>query len=118
MLMHQKLAYCKLLPSAGVAQRKSLNMRAERRCTFQPCHSGSCQHGNDAESLPVFAWQALNMQNAGAAAVLVYDDQINDYFVAASNDTASGITLPAMSLPRRLGQLLVSATTVRHMTGM
>lgn len=68
--------------------------------------------------MPVFAWQALNMLNAGAAAVLVYDDQINDYFVAASNDTVSGITLPAMSLPRRLGQLLVSATAVRHITGL
>ncbi|KAK9839424.1 hypothetical protein WJX81_001331 [Elliptochloris bilobata] len=57
-----------------------------------------------------FSQKALNVQNAGAAAVLLFDDQIQDYFVAASNGSVAGISLPAMSLPRRLGQLLVSST--------
>ena len=57
--------------------------------------------------------QAQNAQAAGAAAVLVYDDQINDYFVPASDGSIAGINIPAGAIPRRTGQLLVSAATVR-----
>ncbi len=56
--------------------------------------------------------QARHAQDAGAVAVVVYDNQINDYFTAASDGNA-GVALPAVSLPRRLGQLLVSATLAR-----
>ena len=57
--------------------------------------------------------QAQNAQAAGAAAVLVYDDQINDYFVPASDGSIANINIPAGAIPRRTGQLLVSAATVR-----
>ena len=57
--------------------------------------------------------QALNAQAAGAKAILVYDDQINDYFVPASDGTLSGITIPSGAIPRRTGQLLVSSSLVR-----
>ena len=60
-----------------------------------------------------FCAQAQHAQAAGAAAVLVYDDQINDYFVPASDGSIAGITIPAGAIPRRTGQLLVSAATVR-----
>ncbi|BDA49389.1 probable c5a peptidase at N-terminal half [Coccomyxa sp. Obi] len=56
-----------------------------------------------------FTVKALNAQAAGAKAILVYDDQINDYFVPASDGTLSGITIPSGAIPRRTGQLLVSS---------
>lgn len=57
--------------------------------------------------------QALNAQTAGAKAILVYDDQINDYFVPASDGSLSGISIPSGAIPRRLGQLLVSSSLVQ-----
>lgn len=57
--------------------------------------------------------QVANAQTAGAAAALVYDDQINDYFLMLTNETTvSNITVPGMSVPRRVGQLLVSSVEV------
>ena len=61
--------------------------------------------------------QAQSAQSAGAAAVLVYDNTINDYFVPAANGSASGIAIPAGAIPRRTGQLLVSAAMVCAMSG-
>lgn len=87
------------------ALHKSANKRAWTCCRYHLATGGQAR-----------GWagvQALNVQNAGATAVLLYDDQINDYFTPASNGTVTGITLPAMSLPRILGQLLVSATQVQ-----
>ena len=45
-------------------------------------------------------------------ALLVYDDQISDYFVPASDGTIAGIRVPSGSIPRRTGQLLVSSLLV------
>ena len=56
--------------------------------------------------------QAQNAQAAGAKALLVYDDQISDYFVPASDGTITGISIPSGSIPRRTGQLLVSSLLV------
>jgi hypothetical protein len=56
--------------------------------------------------------QAQNAQAAGAKAILVYDDQINDYFVAASDGSISGLTIPSGAIPRRTGQLLASSSLV------
>jgi hypothetical protein len=42
----------------------------------------------------------------------VYDDQISDYFVPASDGTITGISIPSGSIPRRTGQLLVSSLLV------
>ena len=56
--------------------------------------------------------QAQNAEAAGAKALLVYDDQISDYFVPASDGTIAGIGIPSASIPRRTGQLLVSSLLV------
>ena len=56
--------------------------------------------------------QAQNAQAAGAEALLVYDDQISDYFVPASDGTIARIRIPSGSIPRRTGQLLVSSLLV------
>jgi len=56
--------------------------------------------------------QAQSAQAAGAKALLVYDDQIADYFVPASDGTITGISIPSGSIPRRTGQLLVSSLLV------
>ena len=56
--------------------------------------------------------QAQNAQAASAKALLVYDDQISDYFVPASDGTITGISIPSGSIPRRTGQLLVSSLLV------
>jgi hypothetical protein len=56
--------------------------------------------------------QAQAAQAAGARALLVYDDQISDYFVPASDGTITGISIPSGSIPRRTGQLLVSSLLV------
>jgi hypothetical protein len=61
--------------------------------------------------------QAQRAQTAGAAAVLVYDNSINDYFVPAANGSAGGIAIPAGAIPRRTGQLLVSAAMVCACSG-
>ncbi len=53
--------------------------------------------------------QVANAQAANAVAVLVYDNQINDFFVPAT-DNANPVTIPAMAIPRLVGQLLSSAT--------
>ena len=42
----------------------------------------------------------------------MYDDQISDYFVPASDGTITGISIPSGSIPRRTGQLLVSSLLV------
>ena len=63
--------------------------------------TGACMHA-----------QALNAQAAGAKALLVYDDQINDYFVPASNGSIQNLAIVSGSIPRRTGQLLVSAALV------
>ena len=60
--------------------------------------------------------QAQNAQAAGAKALLVYDDQISDYFVPASDGTITGISIPSGSIPRRTGQLLVSSLLVTLLT--
>ena len=44
--------------------------------------------------------------------MLVYDDQISDYFVPASDGTIAGIKIASGSIPRRTGQLLVSSLLV------
>ena len=50
--------------------------------------------------------------------MLVYDDEINDYFVPAANGSANaGISIAAGAIPRRTGQLLVSAATVSSSKG-
>ena len=59
--------------------------------------------------------QAQNAQAAGAKALLVYDDQISDYFVPASDGTITGISIPSGSIPRRTGQLLVSSLLVKFL---
>lgn len=78
-------------------------------CCLALCSPGSC-------SLTWFVLlgdlQAQNAQAAGAKAILVYDDQINDYFVPASDGTISGISIPSGAIPRRTGQLLVSSSLV------
>lgn len=57
--------------------------------------------------------QVANAQAAGAAAALVFDNQINDYFLMlADNASSTAISIPGMSVPRRVGQLLVSSTQV------
>lgn len=61
--------------------------------------------------------QAQNAQAAGAKALLVYDDQISDYFVPASDGTITGISIPSASIPRRTGQLLVSSLLVSSPPG-
>lgn len=40
--------------------------------------------------------------------MLVYDNQINDFFVPAT-DKDTAVTIPAMAVPRMVGQLLSSA---------
>ena len=55
--------------------------------------------------------KVANAQAAGAAIAIVYDDEVNDYFLMLADDgTAASITIPAASLPRSIGQLLTSAT--------
>ena len=62
---------------------------------------------------PAQLLQVANAQAAGAVAAMVYDNQINDYFLMlADGDSASSTTIPGMAVPRRVGQLLVSATQV------
>lgn len=57
--------------------------------------------------------QVANAQQAGAKAALVYDNEINDYFLMLANDSSvSSISIPGLSVPRKVGQLLVSSTQV------
>ena len=59
--------------------------------------------------------QVANAQAAGAAAAMVYDNEINDFFLlAADGSSASSITIPGMSVPRCIGQLLASSTEVHN----
>lgn len=44
---------------------------------------------------------------AGAKAVLIFDNQISDYVVLKSSSGDASITVPVMSVPRRVGQLLL-----------
>eukprot|EP00887_Chlorella_sp_A99_P001740 scaffold19.g1740.t1 len=64
---------------------------------------GSCYFGS----------KAANAQAAGAVAALVFDDQLGSYFVVAA-DPATGpqITIPTMSITRRLGQNLQTSIAV------
>eukprot|EP00884_Botryococcus_braunii_P006262 jgi/Botrbrau1/15637/Bobra.4_1s0022.1 len=55
-----------------------------------------------------FSVKVTNAEVAGAVAVLVYDNQINDFFVPAT-DKDTPVTIPAMAIPRVVGQLLSSA---------
>ena len=70
------------------------------------------QMGRKVDTTVLCLMQAQNAQAAGAEALLVYDDQISDYFVPASDGTIAGIRLPSGSIPRRTGQLLVSSLLV------
>ena len=57
--------------------------------------------------------QVGNAQLAGAKAAIVYDNQIDDYFLMVANDSsASSIYIPGLSIPRKVGQLLISSTQV------
>ena len=67
---------------------------------------------SSCQKLGCVLMQAQNAQAAGAKALLVYDDQISDYFVPASDGTITGISIPSGSIPRRTGQLLVSSLLV------
>ena len=49
----------------------------------------------------------LAAQNAGAAAALIYDNQLGSYFVlAAEGSAAASVRIPAAGVPRRVGTQL------------
>ena len=56
-----------------------------------------------------FAAKAGTAQAAGAAALVVYDDRIADFFIPAADGGGGSVTIPAAAVPRRVGQLLASA---------
>ena len=61
----------------------------------------------------VLWFQVGNAQLGGAKAAIVYDNQIDDYFLMVANDSsASSIYIPGLSIPRKVGQLLISSTQV------
>ena len=55
-----------------------------------------------------FVEKALAAQAAGAAAVLVFDDQAAAYFVAFGDSGSQNTIIPTATMPRRLGQNLMS----------
>lgn len=62
------------------------------------------------------AWtclQVANAQLAGARAAIVYDNKIDDYFLMLANDSsAASILIPGLSIPRKVGTLLISSIQV------
>ena len=58
-----------------------------------------------------FAAKAGTAQAAGAAALVVYDDRIADFFIPAADGGGGSVTIPAAAVPRRVGQLLASAAS-------
>ena len=60
-----------------------------------------------------FCLQVGNAQLAGAKAAIVYDNQIDDFFLMVANDSSvSSIYIPGLSVPRKVGQLLISSAQV------
>ena len=55
-----------------------------------------------------FVEKALAAEAAGAVALIVFDDQAAAYFTAVSGDSFSGTSIPAATVPRRLGQNLMA----------
>ncbi|KAL6772119.1 hypothetical protein ACKKBG_A28990 [Auxenochlorella protothecoides x Auxenochlorella symbiontica] len=56
------------------------------------------------------ASKVQNAQTAGAAAALIFDNVLGGYFVSAANGSlANSVTLPNMSITRRLGQTLLAS---------
>ena len=50
---------------------------------------------------------------AGAAAALIFDSEIDDYYlIQADAPSASSLQLPVLSIPRHTGQLLVAPEQV------
>lgn len=82
--------------------------------TFLQCLSG-CQEGGVLRlgcwgSDGSAAMQMANAQLAGATAGIVYDNQIDDYFLMLANDSsAASVLIPGLSIPRKVGQLLISS---------
>ncbi|KAK9815878.1 hypothetical protein WJX72_011193 [[Myrmecia] bisecta] len=58
----------------------------------------------------LFRDKAQHAQDAGAAAVIIYDNQLNDYFQILSDGNSAAITLPVLSVPRRVGQFLTASS--------
>ncbi|PSC76615.1 Serine protease ABC transporter B family tagA isoform A [Micractinium conductrix] len=57
-----------------------------------------------------FSEKALAAQAAGAAGVLIYDNVLGAYFTYSANESVAGdVTLPVMSVTRRIGIQLASA---------
>ena len=98
---------------AGLYGRRLPLSAAEPRDACAPLQNGAAVAGTVtvvARGTCTFATKAANAQAAGAAAVLVYDDRISDFFIpAAEGGGDGGVAIPAAAVPRRVGILLASA---------
>jgi subtilisin family serine protease len=91
--------------TASVAAAAVLRVRSlSSRCI--PSHhppTGTC----------AFSEKAQAAQDAGAAGVLIYDNVLQAYFTWGGDDAvAASITIPVMSVTRRLGLSLVASASV------
>ena len=99
---------------AGLYGRRLPLSAAEPRDACAPLQNGAAVAGTVtvvARGTCTFATKAANAQAAGAAAVLVYDDRISDFFIPAAEGGGGGggVTIPAAAVPRRVGLLLASS---------